>query len=78
MWAIRLEHIIEMVEGQWPPLEFWDKYAAASNKDALFYRTSKLSYPQILEREKALLIRELGLTRNDGHLGRDALQEKRI
>lgn len=59
MWAIRFEHIIEMVEGQWPPLDFWDKYAAASNKDALFYRTSKLSYPQILEREKDLLIREL-------------------
>ena len=59
MWAIRLEHIIEMLDGQWPPLDFWDKYADASNKDALFYRTSKLRYPKILEREKALLIREL-------------------
>jgi hypothetical protein len=40
-------------------VDFWDKYAAAANTDATFYRSSKLSYPRVLEREKALLLRKL-------------------
>jgi len=58
MWAIRLEHILEQVKS-FPGMDFWERYAAASNADSAHYKSLKLSYAEILQREKALLIRKL-------------------
>ena len=54
-----MEHMLDMPDAPRDVVDFWDKYAAASNTDAIFYRSSKLSYPRVLEREKALLLRKL-------------------
>jgi hypothetical protein len=70
MWALRLEHIVEMRATPSGPLDFWEKYAAAANTDAAFYRSSRLSYPRVLEREKALLLRKL-LQEELEHLGHE-------
>jgi hypothetical protein len=59
MWAVRLEHVLDMPDPPREVVDFWDQYAAAANADATFYRSSKLSYPRVLEREKALLVRKL-------------------
>jgi hypothetical protein len=59
MWAVRLEHDLEAARLPREGLDYWDRYAAASNTDAVFYRSSRLSYAKVLEREKALLMRKL-------------------
>jgi hypothetical protein len=59
MWAVRLEHFLETIESFDSGTDFWGKYAAASNADAVFYRSSNLGYARVLEREKGLLLRRL-------------------
>ncbi len=59
MWEVGLTHLQSEFEFFKSNIEFWYKYAEASNADALFYRSSTLTYEEILYREKALLIRKL-------------------
>jgi hypothetical protein len=59
MWAVRLEQIVDMIKQSKLATDFWERYAAASNADAMFYRTSQFPYSEVLQREKALLIRKL-------------------
>ena len=60
MWDMRLEQILEAKIGSLGAgTDFWEKYAAASNADAVFYRSSNLNYVEVLQREKALLVRKL-------------------
>ncbi len=59
MWSVRLEQVLEMLGSFDHGMEFWDRYAAACNVDAAFYRSSDLSYEEVLKREKALLVRKL-------------------
>jgi len=59
MWAVRLEQIVGTVKPSNLVTDFWKRYAAASNADAVFYRTSQLPYSDVLQREKALLTRKL-------------------
>jgi hypothetical protein len=59
VWAVRLEHMLDMPAPPREVMDFWEKYAAAANADATFYRSSNLSYPRVLEREKALFLRKL-------------------
>lgn len=59
MWAVGLEQIVEQIKPFDAGSDFWVKYAAASNADAVFYRSSNLNYSKVLEREKALLMRKL-------------------
>lgn len=58
MWSFRLIDILETVESL-PAMDFWERYAAAANDDAAAYRSMKISYDDVLQREKALLIRKL-------------------
>jgi hypothetical protein len=59
MWAVGLEQVLEVIDSFHSGTDFWEKYAAASNADAVFYRSSDLDYAKVLEREKALLMRKL-------------------
>lgn len=59
MWVVRLEQMLSSLDSFSHAEDFWERYAAASNADAVFYRSSKLPYEEVLQREKALLIRKL-------------------
>lgn len=59
MWAVGLEEKLDMVGSLDHGMDYWAHYATASNTDAVFYRSSRLPYQKVLEREKALLIRRL-------------------
>lgn len=59
MWAVGLEQVLQVINSFHSGTDFWEKYAAASNADAVFYRSSDLNYAKVLEREKALLMRKL-------------------
>jgi hypothetical protein len=59
MWEVSLEQFIEGFDSYQSDMAFWTKYAEASNADAVAYRSSKMSYQDVLQREKALLMRQL-------------------
>ena len=59
MWAVRLEHVLEILDSYDNAMDFWERYAVACSADAVFYRSSELSYDEVLQREKAFLIRKL-------------------
>lgn len=58
MWAISLEHFVEFFDPSKMP-QFATKLAAATNSDAEWYRTNKLSFAEVLQREKAHQLRRL-------------------
>ena len=60
MLSIGLEQMLEYnLDSINSGSDFWEKYAAASNADASVVRSSNLAYTEVLQREKALLVRNL-------------------
>lgn len=58
MWAIPLDHFAENVSAELSTIH-QQKLAAATNTDAEWYRTKKISFDEALEREKAFSLRSL-------------------
>jgi hypothetical protein len=59
MWITNLELLLGWIVNFNSDISYWQKYADAANADAIFYRSSTLSFEDVLPREKALLGRRL-------------------
>lgn len=59
MWAVPLEDLVAFVDCTKVPAPFEEKLAAATNADAEWYRTNRVSFSEALQREKAHQLRGL-------------------
>ncbi len=58
MWATPLDHLAENISLELSTIH-QQKLAAATNTDAVWYRTEKISFDEALVREKAFSLRSL-------------------
>ena len=59
MWKLSLAHFVEFIDCSKMPASFEEKLAAATNTDAEWYRSNKLPFSEVLQREKAHQLRGL-------------------